>query len=397
MSQVKKMNEDQIEEMFQLAAYAFNSEKTEKRKERFKKIVKRSMNYGCFSENHLTSQVIAIPFTVAFHGISYQMAGIGCVSSYPEYRGQGGISAIMKQLLKELAENQVELAYLAPFSYPFYRKYGFEQIFEQINYTVKAADWPSMKSVPGKMRRVAFEEANSICQNIYGALTKNQRGAVIRESWWLEYTFGMDQENQFALYEDEEGSAKGYLIYQSSAERFVIKDWGYLTEQAFQSIVRFVGSHNGSSQEFYLETGFDGHNLSYLMQAPLVDMKITPFMMGRIIDLQSFLNKYPFKTGDNERYYLKVEDTYGSWNEGFWELLINEEGKSTVRKLEEQPDLISDEALLVSSIQSLTQVFMGYRTISELRFFGKISGKEKLISSLDKRLVKGIPVLEDYF
>ncbi|MEI5991327.1 hypothetical protein A5881_002861 [Enterococcus termitis] len=395
--EVRLLGEEKIDEMFGLAAYAFNAASTQERKERFKVIVAHSLNYGYFLEDILTSQVISTPFKVAFHGTSYQMAGIGCVSSYPEYRGQGGISTIMKQVLKELAENKVELAYLAPFSYPFYRKYGFEQVFEQISYTVQAANWPNVKATPGKMKRVTFKEAESVCQKIYSELPNSQKGAVIREEWWFDYTVGLDDKNRFALYEDELGNPQGYLIYQSSAERFEIKEWGYLTNQAFQSIVRFIGSHNGSSREFHLETGFDGTNLSYLMASPLVEMKITPFMMARIVDLESFLGKYPFTKGEEETYYLKVEDEYGLWNQGIWELQVTEMGQSVVRKLDQIPDSLREDRVITSTIQALTQLFMGYRPGNELQFYGKITGKEEWVQSLGQRLVKGVPVLADYF
>ena len=83
-----------------------------------------------------------------FHGVRYPMAGIGYVASYPEYRGEGGISAIMKEMLADLAKQKVALSYLAPFSYPFYRQYGYEQTFEQAEYTIKTEDWPRVKRVP---------------------------------------------------------------------------------------------------------------------------------------------------------------------------------------------------------------------------------------------------------
>lgn len=395
--EVRLMGEEKIDKIFNLAAYVFNAARTEERKERFKKIVEHSLNYGYFFEDILTSQLISTPFKVAFHGASYQMAGIGCVSSYPEYRGQGGISAIMKQLLTELAENKVELAYLAPFSYPFYRRYGFEQVFEQISYTIKAVDWPNVKATPGKMKRVTYEEAESVCQQIYSELPKNQKGAVIREDWWFDYAFGLDDKNQFALYEDELGIPQGYLIYQSSAERFEIKEWGYLTKQAFQSLVRFIGSHNSSSQEFYLRTGFDGTNLSYLLSSALVEMTITPSMMARIVDLESFLEKYPFVAGDEETYYFKIEDELGPWNKGIWELFVRASGQSSIRRLEQIPESLREDEVIESTIQVLTQLFMGYRTGTELSFYGKIAGKADAIQSLDQRLVKGKPILADYF
>lgn len=397
MSNIQKMNETHLDEMFELAAYAFNSEITEKRKERFKKIVNHSWNYGYFSENTLTSQVISTPFIVNFHGIKYQMAGIGCVSSYPEYRGQGGISAIMKHLLNELAENKVELAYLAPFSYPFYRKYGFEQLFEQITYSVKAAEWPNVKAVTGKIKRVSFEQFKQAGQEIYSLNPMNHRGALIRENWWLEYTFDTDSNYQFALYENEHGKVQGYLIYQSSVERFTINEWGYLTDPAFKSLLRFIGSHNGSSREFFFETGFDGQTLSYLLPSPLVKMEITPYMMGRIVDFASFIKKYPFLPGESELYYLTIEDPYAPWNNGLWKLSISDQGKGQVQKVSQLPKNSPNEELISSDIQSITQTFMGYRSLTERLFYEKIEGSQAKIKALDKRLVNGVPVLADYF
>jgi predicted acetyltransferase len=392
--EIRRIGKTEIDEMFDLAAYAFNAEKTEKRKVHFEQIITNSQNYGCFSEGKLMSQVVSTPFKVAFHGAVYPMAGIGCVSSYPEYRGQGAISAIMSKLLSDLAAQEVALAYLAPFSYPFYRKYGFEQLFEQISYTIKASDWPNVSVGSGKMKRVTFEEIKPICQRIYASLERNQRGGMIREAWWLDYSIGSDDKNRFAVYEDESGTPAGYIIYQSNVERFTIKEWGFLTKQAFQAIIGFIGSHNGSSKEFYLETGFTGQNFSYLMPAPLIDMKVTPFMMGRIVAMDSFLSMYPFALGKEETYYLKVEDTYASWNEGIWKLMIDASGKGTVKKCSEE--FIATE-VLSGTIQTWTQFFMGYRTGEDLLFYKKILGAADLLHSLERRVVKTVPVLEEYF
>ncbi|WP_242596582.1 sterol carrier protein domain-containing protein [Enterococcus plantarum] len=52
--------------------------------------------------------------------------------------------------------------------------------------------------------------------------------------------------------------------------------------------------------------------------------------MGRIIDLEGFLLKYPIQVGNREVYYLKVADEYASWTEGIWELAIDEKGQGIV-------------------------------------------------------------------
>lgn len=395
---VQKISSKLLDEMYELSIYAFNSEKTEARKKSYSVIAEQSKRYGFFVDNQLASQVFSTPFIVNFHGTHYSMAGIGNVSSYPEYRGQGGISAIMRTMLQELAEEQVELSYLAPFSYPFYRNYGYEQVFEKIEYTIKAEHWPNTSRVAGAIQRVSWEQAKEAQQSIYEKNPINQRGGVLREDWWLQYFFSMKApDNLFAVYRNERGEAEGYLVYQSSYEAFVIKEWDYLSGDAFKALAGFIGSHNGATQKFVYKTGFDGQNfLSYLLPNPYVETRLEPYMMARIVNLKAFIEKYPFSKGKKESYQFAVTDKYGPWNEGHWELDIDEQGKA---KFLQKGSLVNNEkqSVFQLSIQQLTQLFMGYKTFQELSFYHPTMGGEVEGGRLQQRLVQGQPVLQDYF
>lgn len=68
------------------------------------------------------------------------------------------------------------------------------------------------------------------------------------------------------------------------------------------------------------------------MPTPATSVKILPYMMARIVELQTFLEKYPFQSGEKETYSLEIEDSYGPWNEGIWTITIDEQGKATVTK-----------------------------------------------------------------
>ena len=395
--EIKEMGSANQKEMFDLAAYAFNSEETDERRTRFNFIVDHSLNHGYFIDGRLTNQIISTNFKVNFHGTIYQLSGIGAVSSYPENRGEGGISALMKVLLKKLSNQQIELAYLAPFSYPFYRQYGFEQLFEQISYRVKAENWPKIKKVEGSVQRVDWGDAREVIASLYPKIKQNHQGALIREEWWLEYIYGMKKNYKFAIYRNSNGIPEGYLGYTSTFECFEINEFGYLNKSAFQALARFIGSHNGSSKEFSYKKGFDGTNLSFLIPSPLVEMTVTPYMMGRIVNIQNFLRKYPFKSGKVEHYYLEVNDSYGYWNEGRWLLSINGKGKGTIEKIKREAEVSSANLVIHGSIQKFTQLFMGYQTGAELHFFEEITGDEETILALSNRLPKGRPILEDYF
>lgn len=397
MGELKKIGVAELENVFDLALYAFNAARTEKRKERLNILMTHSDNYGYFENDLLASQVLATKFQVNFYGAVYGMAGIGYVASYPEYRGIGSISKIMSALLKELAQKNVPLAYLAPFSYPFYRQYGFEQLFEQAEYTIAAADWPSVRKQPGQLVRVDFTHAEEAMQIIYKSMPKNQRGGLIRAAWWWSYAYGSQEVNQFALYKNELGECTGYLIYQSTRECFSIKEWGYLNQESFYALVGFIGSHAGSSMKFSLTTSFGGSNLAYLMPSPVAEVVVKPYMMGRIVSVEAFIQAYPFRKGLAEEYELVIEDAYVASNQGSWILHISADGVGKLSKTSTATTSFKDKGKISGTIQHVTQFFMGYKKPSELYFFGKIFGDVTAIEAIEERIVTDRPLLEDYF
>ena len=398
MVHIRKLAFEEVDDMSALAAYAFNSEISGERKKRFDYIIQHSQAYGAFDGEQLTSQLLSTPFQVDFHGARYKMAGIGCVSSYPEYRGQGSITALMQQLLSDLAKEKTALSYLAPFSYPFYRRYGFEQLFEQIAYRIDSNDWPKLPKPKsqGRVYRTNLKAAKQVIKRLYAEQPTKGPGGLIREDWWLEYKFGYGNEYLFAVAENQQGDPRGYLVYQSSVERLTIKEWVALDKEAYTDLAGFIGSHSGATKEFYFVKGFTGESLSYLMPAPKAEMKLLPYMMGRIVEIETFVGSYPFLSNGKEGvFHLGINDTYAPWNEGVWKLTI-QGGKGRMERLGD----IADSQLhdvMQADIQTWTQLFMGYRRAPELLFYGPLSGSSEQAAELDQLIPMGKPQLEDYF
>lgn len=391
-NEVKELKDAYKEEMFKLATYAFNAKNTPERRERFQMIVKHSWNYGYFDEDgRLSSQVMATPFSVNFYGKEYLMAGIGYVASYPESRGQGGINQIMEKILKDCRERKVSLSYLAPFSYPFYRRYGYEQLFDQINYRLDSRLVPNVKKTSGKMKRVTFEQAKKAIEKIYGKMSENQRGGLNRKEWWYTYKFKQKKENHYALYYDATGNAKGYVVYQLMAPRFVVIEWGYLNHEAFNGLIRFVASHSGAFEFFEYSCGYSSNNLNYLLKNPSAKTTITPYMMGRIVDMELFLKDYPFRKKAVTFALEVTEDAYATWNEGIFELTIkNDETK--IKKVEQ-----TKLPVISGTIQHVTQLLMGYQKIEELAFFEKLTLSTNSLLEMGKCFPTQQPILNDYF
>ena len=388
---IKELGNQALEEMYALATYAFNSQDTDERRERFKMIVENSWNYGFLDpEGHLTSQVMATPFSVDFYGKNYLMAGIGYVASYPEARGQGGINRIMEKILEDCRERNVTLSYLAPFSYPFYRRYGYEQLFDRISYELASRDMPAIKKTTGYMKRTSFEESVDAIRSIYTNMPESTRGGLVREEWWYSYKFKQRKENQYALYYDREGNATGYVVYKLAAPTFIIVEMGYLNHEALKGLMRFVGSHSGAFDSFEYTCGFSGYSKNYLLDNPFAKTTITPYMMGRIVDVEKFMQTYPFRHAINFSIHV-TEDPYAKWNEGFFDIsYVN--GVLEVKKVQQ-----TELPVVSGTIQSLTQLLLGYQTVEELNFHEKIKVEGALVAELSQALPNQQPILNDYF
>lgn len=393
MSDIKKMQQDDYQKMFDLAQYAFQLETSGAYQKRFEYLADHSINYGSFEGEYLASQVMLTPFNVRFFDQTYQMGGVGFVSSDPSFRGGGRIDAIMKVLLEDCREKGILFSYLAPFSYPFYRRYGYELVFERMSYQIASHEWPKPTiKVRGNVRRVDWEVAKAALKEVYETAIKDENGLLIREDWWSYYRFELNRSNYFALYFDEHNQVKGYLVYNITGGVFTCVEWISLTKEAKEGLNRYIASHLDSVQTFKYETAFKQSTPFFETASPLAKVSIRPEMMVKIVDVEAFLKIYPFNTLNQSFAIVLGEDKYGAWNEGIFEVRLSKGNGVIIQKVEE-----TTLPQLSTSIQRFTQLFLGYKTVNELLFHAFIELDEEIRQTITEITPRKTPLLEDYF
>lgn len=386
--------ETEFQQQFALGTYAFNMEMTEERKASLLTTIQHSISLGAFSDEKLTAQILVTPFVVHFHQALYKMGGIGFVSSYPEYRGSGDVATLMKLAIETMNKEGLDLSYLAPFSYAFYRKYGFEQIFDQFKLTLTAEELPRVKTKSGYLKRLTWEEAQEAIKQLHEQRTANNVGSVQREDWWWHQTFWKKTAFKYAIYYNEDHKAEGYLVYWLKDDRFHIKEVVYLNHTAFEMIWGFIASHSGSFRYFEYLGGMNEQH-AYLLANPRIQQEVIPSMMGRIINIERFIANYPAKTILKTPLYLEIQDELAPWNAGIWKLhFVGNQPKLT--ELSEE-DSVDEAYLIKGDIQAWTQTLIGYRSVEELHFFNRLAGNQAAVQLLADFIPTGIPVLSDYF
>lgn len=392
MQKIKKMKQEDYQKMFDLAQYAFQLDNSGDYQKRFEFLAEHSLNYGSFEGDSLASQVMLTPLNVQFFNQVHKMGGVGFVSSDPSFRGGGRIDAIMKEVLKDCREQGILFSYLAPFSYPFYRRYGYEHLFERSAYRIPSKEWARVAGPKGNVLRLDWQGAKDSIAKIYEAAMGKEEGHVLREAWWYEHKFQMKAGNYFAVYYDEEQEAKGYLVYQMKEGVFTIVEWQYLTEAAYRGLHRYIASHVDSVREFYYERSFKKNTPFFLNETPIGNVSIRPEMMVKIVDVEAFLKVYPFKSLEKSFAVAIQEDLYGPWNTGVFEILVAASGAVSIQKVTE-----SNLPIIQTSIQRFTQLFLGYKSLEDLVFYDFLSIDDGIEAIIQDVLPKKMPILEDYF
>lgn len=375
---------------YQLYLYAFNGEDTAERRAFFDLRYAHGWIYGIKSEDRLVSGLYSLPFTVNFHGVDYKMNGIGDVMSAPEHAGAGGAGTLLQASLEEMAARGVTLAYLAPFSYEYYRRFGYEQVFNNIVYampntsvrTIRAKNWG------GSVVRMPMEQALPELIPYYANRAQNLRGGLVREDWWWQYLV-LKRHWDVALYHDEAGVLAGYLLYDRAGTTITSEEFVADTPAAFAHLMAFFTNHRNTFQTLAFKAPNPTYAGDWLPNPDEATTTIQPYMMARIVDLDDFLRRYPYQTKTLAPVSWTVADANLPANAGRWTLAI-ENGQATVTH---DPAVNDDAADL--TIQQLTKALFGATRLKTLQETGQATVGDAL--GLDAALVHERPEFIDYF
>ncbi|ABJ56318.1 GNAT family N-acetyltransferase [Oenococcus oeni] len=382
------LGENEFDKFYDLYLYSFNRQDSSQRKRVFKERYDHSLSYGIMNGSKLGSGLFSIPFEVNFHGVDYKMNGIGDVMSAPEFGGQGGAGKLMNEALFDMYKNHVTLSYLAPFSFGYYRRFGFEQVFDHTQVEIKSESLPRIKNAEhGHVERISIKGIPDELKKMY--LDHNDLGGVNRSKWWWNHMLDKHSDYQAALAYDDDDVLIGYLIYYNQDQTFYIHEWINLNPLSRQLLAKFVIKHQSIFSKFVYESPNPDFKSDILDDPYTTNLTVTPYMMARIVNLGDFLQRYPIQVNSLEKIYFRVKDTL-EWNDHTWALEIND-GKVKLS------DADGEGADLELTIQTLTKAMFGYRNLNSLADYGAVKGDLSKINSLSKVFVSERPQLIDYF
>lgn len=405
-AEIRRLTRDDLEQSMRLAEYAFQYERTdEQRQEDIGRAVPE-WRWGAFVDGRLAAQLIQYPLTVYMQGRKMGMGGIGAVSSWPEMRRGGLVARLLVQSLRAMKEEGQAVSMLTPFSYAFYRKYGWEMAIDRKKYTVPTHLWPvsAGERIPGGFDRLP-KDAGAIIERIgpvYEQFAARYNGMLSRTGdWWTNHVIRR-RGGEIAVYRDASGRDLGYLHYQVKNREVTVHEFVALTPEAERALWQFIALHDSMAERAVLHVPVDDP-LSLLGAEPRFQQEIVPYFMGRIVDVEAFLAQYRFASLEErphrwaERkdasFVLDVEDAHAEWNNGRFAVTVDEAGRAEAVRTDEG----GGRPVIRGSIQAFSALFFGYRRAADLRRYGKLEADDEAAGLLDAVAGAGTPFLCDFF
>ncbi len=391
MKELKRLGEADYKEAVALSQFAFQYRLSEEEQEKKIEEFRKQTVFGHKIEGKLAAKLHIFPFTCYINGKTFDVGGICSVATWPEYRRQGSIRALMQQALQHMREVGQTVSYLHPFSVAFYRKFGWELAFTNRYYTIPInhlkRDWAGN----GFIRRIEVDIP--LLHAIYTDYAKKYNGMLGRDDNWWERRVLKDP-SQIAVAYNEAGEPGGYIIYDVKDQIMTVKEMVSNSLNEWKLLYQFIANHDSMAEKVTI-TVAENDPLPFLLDEPRFEQKNVPYCMARIVDALAFLKKYPYQMKEattSESIILRVEDEFLPENEGIYELKA-ENGIMNVCKLAE----MQEDRGIRCSIQSLTAMLLGYKRPLSLYELGLLSGDIAEIEQFEKLIPGKQTYLIDFF
>ena len=344
---------------------------------------------GWFDGDKLISQVSVYPFKVNIFGRIFDMGGLTGVGTYPEYANMGLMNKLMQQALADMRERKQSISYLYPYSFPYYRRRGWEIISDKMTFEVRDYQLPKSKKVPGYVERLEVEHPD--IKLVYEIFSSNKHAAMIRDDLaWDEYWRWDLEEITAAVYYNQSHEPQGYLLYWISEDILHIKEMVYHNQEARNGLWNFVSAHFSMVTKVVGNTYMD-EPLAFWLEDGDIKETISPYYMARIVDAEQFISQFPFKKlGEEFTLTFQLHDPILVWNQGVFTLQVSPTGQGNLTRSNEQPVASFD-------IQTLTTMLLSYKRPTYLAEIGRLNAEQETVERLENLIERQTPYFSDYF
>ncbi len=256
---------------------------------------------GAFEDDNetLMAQIAVKDYKVTYNGKTVGCVGIAGVSTYPEYRRSGCIRAIFNEIFKRCEEKGWDLSLLYPFSYRYYRKFGYELAFRHKEITVPFA---FLTHIERNNDGVLYKGQKEILEgllDVYGKYAEKMNLCMARNDGKV-YSSDPIKTKKYTYLWYSENSPVSYATVTPDGETLVVNELVYTDVKSLYGILGFLRLFDGQYKNVFFRLLESDSPVEYLIG---IDKGITVGVLngaeGRVVNVRKILslNDYPKYNG----------------------------------------------------------------------------------------------------
>ena len=291
--------------------------------------------YGSFTDDDQT--LMAAIFTAEYHSwcgnMTLPSVGIGGVATRPEYRRAGAIRSIFQEIFRLAPERNWVTSTLYPFSFDYYRQFGYERVFKVHTATLHSnvlSCFP--RNTDARLYTFKNKEMLADILEVYNTYARRHGLMYRRDEKTRAYSDDPYKSRKMTyVHYDANGKADACATMCKDGEAMSVKNLAYLHADGLRGILGFLRNFDGQVNEYtfndlpspgeldavshnYIDVGYESDSCG----------------MGRILLLETLLKNWVYPAGTGH-FRLRCDD-FLEWNHAVWDVSYAN-GKGIVKKL----------------------------------------------------------------
>ncbi len=304
-------------------------------KEESKKELKDEVIGAFLDDNEtLVAIVYILEYKNNYCGNVVPCLGIGGIATRPEYRRFGAVRKIMEKILSMAPERGWVTSFLHPFSYDYYRKFGYERLVKRIK--IKVADTAFMvceRNTNAKLYSYKNPELLKDILQVYNTYALRYSSMLIRDECTDAYSLDpyTSRQHTYVHYSDEGKPDAIATVEVFDEDKINISEICYVDANGLRGMLGFLRMFDGQVNEFCFNNLPETSEIDYILhEYTKMQYSIDSRAMGRVLLVEEALkqNIYPKEYG---HFRLKSEDVL-LFNNAVFDVEYKD-GKATVKKL----------------------------------------------------------------
>lgn len=315
-------------------------------------------------DGRLAATYMVYDFAAYVRGSLVDVGGVYGVATYPEHRRRDYIRDLTVRSLSDMRARGQYVSALQPFKFDFYRRYGYETCAMD---TVLTADPRNIRLPEGfkplQTKWIGMEESYEAVKPLRGRV--GRRFNLVMLKTYPEWRFHMFWDRDRLLAAVDGDAVVGYIIsrLENKGGKTVLRIMEMIaeTEEARLTLLDYVRKHGDQCSQFRWRPLGDEPITDYFHEQWENELKVECHgaVMFRVVDVAKAVEQITYPAALDGEFTLRVRDEWAPWNDGCFRVQVSG-GAASVESCEEaSPDVETD-------IQGFTQLYVGYRSITQL-------------------------------